>query len=172
MTYPTPDAAGSDTPDFTVNRDPHCFTIAPDRFCAPAIISSVILRKLANLHASLSMAPNGNESETDRVMKALADMFRLLLPGASGRLFAERLLSDGDPGDPEADPPVPASPPVIDLAREAMPAMNWLLERYGMRPTMPSSPSLDGLTAASMNGQSDITSSTAGASIEASGSAN
>ena len=186
MTYPTPDAAGSDTPDFTVNREPHCFTISPDRFCAPAIISSVTLRRLATLHAQMSeddltsvadVSANGKGPKLDadkvgKQLNSLADMFRLLLPGRYGLRFAERLLSDGDPGDSQSDPPREASPPVIDLTREAMPAMYWLMEKYGLRPTQPSSPSLDGSTDGTTSTPSDGISSTAGVSPEVSASPN
>lgn len=170
MTYPTPDAAGSETPDFTVNRDPHCFTIAPDQFCAPAIISSVALRKLASLAAANAALPPESEDAAERSVDLICDMFRLLLPGGGGRTFAERVRSDGDPGDPEAG--IPASPPVIDIAREATPALNWLMERYGLRPMQPSSPSLDGSTDGQTNTPSDTTSSMDGASPEASASEN
>jgi hypothetical protein len=164
-----PDAAG--TPDFTVRRDPIPFTIAPDTFVAPSVIGGFMLRKLAGLHADLApiMATIGTDTDAmEKMMKLMADMFRAMIPGPGGKRFAERLLSDGNPGDPEADPPVPPSPPIIGLMDEAMPVMYYLLERYGLRPTVPSSPSPAGST----DGQTDIpsggTSSTDGASVMAS----
>jgi hypothetical protein len=164
-----PDAAG--TPDFTVRREPIPFTIAPDTFVAPPIVGGFMLRKLAGLHAELGpvMALIGTEADgVGQMMGLMADMFRAMIPGPGGKRFAERLLSDGNPGDPEADPPVPPSPPIIGLMDEALPVMYYLLERYGLRPTVPSSPSPAGLT----DGQTDTpnggTSSTDGASVMAS----
>jgi hypothetical protein len=166
-----PDAADSPTPDFTVRRAPIPFTIAPDTFVAPPMIGGFMLRKLAGLHAQLGdvTAAIGSDGDAvEKLMTVMADMFMALLPGAAGRRFAERLLSDGNPGDPDADPPVPASPPMIGLMDEAMPALYYLLERYGLRPTVPSSPSPAGSTDGRTDIPSDGTSSTDGASDTAS----
>lgn len=164
-----PDAAG--TPDFTVKRAPIPFTIAPDTFVAPPMIGGFMLRKLAGLHAQLGPVVASMDSDEDgvgRLMALMADMFRAMIPGPDGNRFAERLLSDGNPGDLEADPPVPASPPMIGLMDEAIPALYYLLERYGLRPTVPSSPSPAGSTDGQTDTPSDGTSSTAGASFAAS----
>lgn len=160
-----PDAA--ETPDFTVHRAPIPFTIKPDIFTAPPMIGGFMLRKLAALHSQLSdvTATIGTEEDAvERLMQIMANMFQAIIPGSGGKRFAERLLSDGNPGDPEADPPVPASPPIIGLMDEAMPALYYLLERYGLRPTGPSSPLLAGSTDGQTDIRSDGTSSTDGAS--------
>lgn len=164
-----PDAA--ETPDFTVRRAPIPFTIEPDTFTAPPMIGGFMLRKLAALHSQLSevTATIGTEEDAvERLMQIMANMFQAIIPGSGGKRFAERLLSDGNPGDPEADPPVPASPPIIGLMDEAMPALYYLLERYGLRPTVPSSTSPDQSTDGQTDTPSDGTSSMDGASDTAS----
>jgi hypothetical protein len=163
-----PDAAEHEVKDFTVRRQPHRFRIDDDEFTAPPLIGGFMLRKLAGLHAQLSDITAQlatDEGAMDRLMELMAEMFRALLPGPGGKLFAARLLSDGNPGDPEADPPVPPSPTPIGLMDQAMPVLNWLLECYGLRPTVPSSPSPDGSTDGAMAIPSAGTSSTAGASL-------
>jgi hypothetical protein len=166
-----PDAAGTpaepEIKDFTIHREPIRFRIDDDEFAAPPLIGGYMMRKLSALHAELGNATaliGSDEEAVNRLMVAVAEMFKALLPGAGGKRFAERLLSDGNPGDPDEDPPVPPSPPVISLMDQAMPVLYWLLEKYGLRPTEPSSPSPDGSTDGQTDIPSDGTSSTAGAS--------
>jgi hypothetical protein len=136
--------------DFTLPMEPKQFRIDADVFKAPAIISPVALKKLSALHAELG---DGVGANIDQSLNLIADMFAILLPGPSGERFKERLLSETEP---------------IDLQRQALPALYWLLEEYGVRPTEPSSPSPNGST----DGQTDTpnggTSSTDGASAETS----
>ena len=167
-----PDAADApdwEVKDFTIHRPPISFRVDDDTFVAPPIIGGFMMRKLGAMHAQLgdiTAVIGTDEDAVGNLMALVADMFKALVPGPGGKRFAERLLSDGNPGDPEADPPVPPSPPVIGLMDQAMPIMYWLLERYGLRPTVPSSPSPAGST----DGQTDTlnggTSSTDGASSE------
>jgi hypothetical protein len=133
--------------DFTLPMEPKRFRIDEDLFQAPAIISPIALKKLAALHAELGDG-TAIATDIDRSLDLIGDMFAILLPGPSGVRFKERLLSETEP---------------IDLTRQALPALYWLLEEYGMRPTGPSSPSPAGST----DGQTDTpnggTSSTDGA---------
>lgn len=162
---PKLDANG--VPDFTIHRDPHRFRVDDDVFSAPSLIGGYTLRKLAVMHAQLADLTSGaGDPDTDRLIGLMADMFRALMPGPSGELFAARLMSDGDPGDPEADPPRPASPAPIDLMKQAMPILYFLLECYGLRPTVPSSPSPTGSTDGATDTQSVGTPSMDGASPE------
>lgn len=174
-----PDAAGmapkldaDGVPDFTIHREPHRFRVDGDIFSAPPLIGGYTLRKLAVMHGQLAELTTGSEPDTDRLIALMAEMFRVLMPGPSGKLFAERLMSDGDPGDPEAEPPRPASPLPIDLMKQAMPILYFLLECYGLRPTVPSSPSPTGLTDGATDTQSVGTSSTDGVSPEESTTSN
>ncbi len=154
-----PDAASPETPDFTIHRPPITFKIDDDIFSAPALMSPITLRKLAAQAAAIGDV--GGLSDVDSVVKAmdaLAVIMRALMPGPSGDLFAARLNSEGGPDDP----------PPIDLMQQGIPAMYFLLERYGLRPTVPSSGSPAGSTDEQTNTPSDGTSSTAGPSPTAS----
>jgi len=155
-----PDAADAPIKDFTIKREPHRFRIDDDVFAAPAIISPVALRKLAGVHAQLGeLGGVTDEDSVGRMIGAVAGVMRILLPGASGERFAERLAGESE---------FP-----IDLQQQALPVMYWLLERYGLgRPTLPSSDSPAGSTALTTGGPSDGTSSMDGASPEESDSPN
>jgi hypothetical protein len=134
--------------DFTLPMQPKRFRIDEDVFSAPAIISPIAMKKLAALHASLGdIGALGND--LDRAIEIVSDLFTVLLPGPSGARFKERLLSETEP---------------IDLNQQAIPALYWLLEEYGMRPTQPSSPSPDGSTDGQTDTPNDGISSTDGAS--------
>jgi hypothetical protein len=150
MTEPDPDVNG--VRDFTIKRDPHQFRIDDDVFKAPAIISPIALTKLSKLHGEMGDAAQIS-ANIEATLQRVGDMFTILLPGPSGQRFKQRLLSEEEP---------------IDLQQQALPALYWLLERYGMRPTQPSSPSPDGSTDGTTTNPTDNTSSTDGASNEAS----
>lgn len=158
-----PDAA--EIKDFTARRDPIRFRIAPDEFAAPPLIGGLTLKKLGHLWGQFGeITDTTSDDGVTKSLDLVAEFMRLLLPGHHGRRFAERLLSDGNPGDPEADPPVPPSPPVIDLQQEALPVVYYLMERYGLRPSAPSSESPAGSTESLTGTLNDGISSTAGAS--------
>ena len=136
-------------------------------FDAPAILSPIALKKAADLHAELG----GAELTTDieRTIRLVADIFAVFLPGTAGDRFRARLLTEGRDADPNAEPPrLEADPPPIDLTRQALPVLYWLLEQYGMRPTGPSSPSPNGSTDGQTGTLNGGISSTAGASPEVS----
>jgi hypothetical protein len=153
-----PDAAAYDAEgvrDFTVPRSPHRFRIAPDVFTAPARISAHTLRAAARLHGSLGDLDMSTDEGLGAALTAVAEVMKVLLPGASGERFAQRLLADG------ADEATPA----IDLQAEALPVIYWLLEQYGLgRPTVPSSDLPAGSTASTTGDPNDSTSSTDGVS--------
>ncbi len=149
--------------DFSLPMDPVRFRIDPDTFDAPAILSPVALKKAAGLHAELGGADL--TTDLDRTIRLVADIFAVFLPGSAGDRFRARLLTEGRDADPNAEPPrLEADPPPIDLTRQALPVLYWLLEQYGMRPTGPSSPSPNGSTDGQMDTLNGGTSSTAGVS--------
>ena len=151
--------------DFSLPMEPKPFRIAPDDFEAPALLAPMVLKKLAGLHGQLL----GDLADIEQTLNLVSDMYAMLLPGASGRLFRARLLTEGREADLDADPPRPeADPPPIDLTRQALPVLHWLLEEYGVRPTVPSSPSPNGSTDGQTDTPNDGTSSTDGASAETS----
>jgi hypothetical protein len=133
------------TADFTIRRDPHTFTIDDDTFKAPSLLSSVALTRVVDVLMELgSIDGLGRDpSKIKPGLEAVGRAMKILLPGASGRRFLERLNSDPEQVDDETGEPV--TPP-IDLLRQAIPAMMFLLECYGLRPTRPSSSSSNGST--------------------------
>lgn len=138
MTEPTtPDEVAAKPRDFTLPMEPHRFTIDDDTFAAPAILAPIRLAKVAELHKTLKIDTSDTEG-LQRTLGAIADIFAVFLSKSSAARFRERLFSEGDI---EADPPDPTP---IDLSRQALPALYWLLEQYGLRPTVPSSPLLNG----------------------------
>lgn len=169
MSQPTPPngVANDGVKDFTIRLEPHRFRIDDDEFAAPALMAPYTLKRLAGLHSQLgdlgSLMASG-EDGVDKALSLVVELFRVMLPGSSGRRFTERLMSDGNPGEPDADPPIPPSPLPIDLTRQAMPVLRWLMERYGLRPTVPSSVSLPGSTDGTTDTPSAGISSTAGVS--------
>ncbi len=150
-----PDAASPETPDFTIHREPHRFKINGDTFSAPALLAPVTLRKLANQAAAIGDVGTLTDAESIvKAIEALSEIMRALMPGPSGVIFAQRLWSEGGEDDP----------PPIDLMKQGIPAMYYLLECYGLRPTVPSSSSPAGSTAEQTNTPSDGISSTDGPS--------
>lgn len=146
-------------PDFTIRREPIAFRVDDDVFRAPPIIGGFQLRRLGQLQGEFQSVSDF-AADADRLIVVVAKMFETLMPGSDGKRFAARLMSDGNPGDSET-PPAPAP---IDLMRQALPVLYFLLERYGLRPTVSSSISAPGSMDGQTDGQSDGISSMAGAS--------
>ncbi len=150
-----PDAASPQVPDFTIRRDPHQFRIDGDLFSAPGWLAPFTLKAMAREIGNLGDV--ANLTDIDSVIKtinATSMIMQALMPGESGKLFKARLESEGGPGDP----------PPIDLMKQAIPALYYLIECYGLRPTVPSSSSSAGSTDEPTSTPSDGTSSTAGPS--------
>jgi hypothetical protein len=163
-----PDAA---VPDFTIKRDPHQFRIDEDVFSAPAFLAPFTLKQLAVEAGSLGDL--NRLTDVDSVIQAIdttTAVMAAFMPGESGQRFKARLESQGRPErqDPETGEMLPADPKPIDLMQQAIPALYYLMECYGLRPTKPSSTSPDGSMDGQTNALSDGTSSTAGPSLPAS----
>ena len=165
MTAPNPvgDAPAVDADgvrDFTIRRAPIEFRVDDDVFKAPNVMAIPKLRQLAALHAEMGDTATlmATADGIDKVLDLTSRMFGLMIGGADGRHFVERLNSAGDDDDP-----IP-----IDLTKQALPILFYVLEQRGMRPTEPSSASLPGSTDGQTDTPSDGTSSTDGASPEAS----
>lgn len=151
----TPDAAASGTPDFSIDQELIDFTMDGDRFTAPAGTAPATLKKLAGVAGQLGNISAFSDLESvTAAIDALGNIMAMLMPGASGGRFVERLNSEGGEGQP-----VP-----IDLLKQGLPAFYFLMERKGLRPTTPSSVSSSGSTDGQTNTPNDGTSSTAGAS--------
>jgi hypothetical protein len=142
----------SEVRDFSLPMQPKPFRIDPDDFFAPPIMSAMTMRKVAELYGSV--AEGEGLAAVGPTLEKITECFRLMLPGPSGERFAARLNTPGGPDDP----------PPIDLMRQALPVLNWIMEEYGLRPTEPSSASSDGSTGGTGTTQNGGTGSTAGAS--------
>ncbi len=125
MTEPMQQSESEEIRDFTIKRVPIQFRIDGDVFRAPAVISPITLKKIAALHANMGDigAAVMDSDAIEHLIGKIGDMFKILLPGDSGVLFASRLASETEP---------------IGLTDQALPALYYLLERYGLRPTQPS----------------------------------
>jgi hypothetical protein len=116
--------------DFSIPDKPKPFRIGPqadDVFEAPPIIAPVTLVNLPNLMRSLSSIGSVTDAQgAAQVMEGVKDVFRELLTTESGDRFAERLDSKDRP---------------VDLLRQVIPIVQWMMEVYGLRPTQVSSSS-------------------------------
>ncbi len=162
-----PDAASPQVPDFTIRRDPHQFRIDDDVFEAPGWLAPYTLKTMAAEVGKLGDLTNLTDIQS--VIQAIDTtglVMSVLMPGESGRRFKARLESQGRPEwkDETTGSFVPADLPPIDLMKQAIPALYYLLECYGLRPTVPSSSSSAGSTDEPTSTPSDGTSSTAGPS--------
>lgn len=104
---------------FRVHRDGDVFEAPP--VLGPAALLDLVgvLKKMGNLGA-LAASPESAET----AIKAIGDVFEGILDEESGPKFAALLTSRTRP---------------IDLRRQLMPILRWLLEEYGLRPTTASS---------------------------------
>lgn len=137
------------TVDFTLRREPHRIVIDSDEFLVPQILSGFNLRRVAKIIGDLGsfgalMAGTADPATIEVTLRGLDEIFLALMPGATGERFVARLNSQGRPADPETGRL--ADPEPIDLLRQAIPSLMFLLEAYGLRPTRPSSSSANGST--------------------------
>lgn len=130
--------------DFSLKVSTHRFKFNGDEvYEAPAVIPFDALTNLGKMSGRFT---NITTMEPDKLVELLGEVFDGILLPDSARRLKDRLT------DRENS---------IDVMRQVIPALNWLLEEYGLRPTEPSPPS--------STGPSDGgTSSTAGAPPEAS----
>lgn len=118
--------------DFTLadtSDKPITFRIGADEYSAPPVIPPLQLAALAEVAGKLNGDGDGRVPVKELVT-AIGDVFAELLHEEAGQRFRERLLSRDKP---------------IDLMKQAVPCLLWLMEVYGMRPTEPSSSSTGGL---------------------------
>lgn len=114
---------------------PKRFKVHPDTFTAPALLSAPTIAALAGFAGKFAQMQNDdgtsniNVEDIPGLMEDVGDFFVELLDEESGPKFRARLLGKTDP---------------IDLIRQALPIMFWLMEVYGLRPTQPSSGSATG----------------------------
>lgn len=135
---------------FTVDREPVEVEMGGDWFSAPPVIPPAVLGDMLDAGERIAEIQNtqglSQKDQLAQMMKILDEVFGLVLVPDSATHFHERLYSRTDP---------------LDLTREVMPALEWLVEEFTDRPTEPSPQS--------STGRSDGgTTSTSGASVKAS----
>lgn len=133
-----------DFKDFTVARKYIGFKIGEDKFIATARLGIPTIQALVKAAGQIEKI---REENRDEALQALFVVFDEVLLPSSAQRFRERALSKG--------------PDTIDVQRELVPAIYYLLEEYGVRPTQQSSGSSGG----SPGGTSGTT-STAGVQVE------
>ena len=136
---------GAEIKDFSLPMAPKRFRIDADIFSAPAIISPVTLQRVARMHnemETLRAKAENSEEQITLSLQIMAEIFEVLMPGDSGARMRARIFADGsDEGTP-----------AVDLNRQVVPALMWLMEEYGLRPIQQSS----SLPAGSMTGDSTV----------------
>lgn len=110
--------------DFTLKIKRYGFKIDQDIFHAHAAMGLPAMQDLIKVSKSIGDAMRTGEYD------AITEIFKQLLDGPSGERFAQRVISRG------AD--------AIDVRKQLLPVIYWLLEKHGLRPTQPSSASSTG----------------------------
>lgn len=154
-----PDAAPPPSDDVPIKQDfsrrqakPIPFRVDDRVYRAPARLHPAALADIGKIYASLSEVDLDRlqPAQLDTVMEAFAGLIEAIVRGEGGKHLADRLRGKAEPG--------------LDLVEQAIPIVNWLLEEYGYRPSLPSLLLPAGMTAPETAGQTDDTSSTDGAS--------
>jgi hypothetical protein len=114
--------ADPEVKDFTVPVKPIKFRVAPDIFEAVGAIPGGLLMEFG------AAAEQLGEVKLTEQLSLFNQMFSLVLDDDSVELFIQRMRDKKNP---------------ITLG-QAMDITNWLMEKYGMRPTQPSEASSDG----------------------------
>lgn len=138
----------ANVPDFTVSREPIWFRLAGEYYAAPPILSGIQLKRAVDIMGQFGPAAADLGNLTDmtperyrEVLGMAASVARALVGGAHGRRIADRIMAGLDAQtDEQLDIAEAEGPPSVDLIKEFVPALMWLLERFGLRPTQQSSP--------------------------------
>lgn len=122
MTQPIPTETATPVKDFSRKRERLIFRIDGDIFEAATALPGKTLARFAARFADIEKTP------VDKQLDAFADALGMVLLPESNALFQKRLDDLEHP---------------IEL-EQASDVIQWLLERYGLRPTEPSSDSSTG----------------------------
>jgi hypothetical protein len=110
--------------DFTLKTKRFGFKIDNDKFIAHAALGLPTMQELSKVTKNLGEAIRSGDYEP------ITDIFRELLEDKSAQRFAQRVVAKGEDA--------------IDVKKQLMPILYWLLEKYGLRPTQLSSVSSTG----------------------------
>lgn len=133
--------------DFTIKKKRLKFKIDDDVFEAHALLGLPLMQELVRT------AKNMSTLVREQKFEGVFDIFDKVLYPESAARFRERAQATGDDA--------------VDVKRQLLPILYYLLEEYGVRPTQPSSDSSTGSSS-----ETDGITSTAGFSVEVSGSTN
>lgn len=140
---PPPDDDDVEIKDFTLKQKRIKFKIDNDIFEATRVVGLPLMQDLVKVTRGMGkMSDSGDFS-------AIPAIFNELLLPASAQRFSERLQAKGDDA--------------IDVRQQLLPVLQYLLEKFGLRPTQLSSESSPGSP-----GETDGITSTDGSSAEAS----
>jgi len=121
-----------DLQDFSVDRRPIRFTADGETYDCWPVLPLDVIQKVARMARGDGL--KFDAENVDEAVEKIVQVFELLMPPESAERFTARLR----PGH--------ALP--LDIRRQVLPIMRWILERYGLRPTGPSGqsslPSPDG----------------------------
>jgi hypothetical protein len=110
--------------DFTIKEKRIAFRIDDDVFEAYGVLGVPLLQELVEMSEGLS------KMVSEKKYDGIFDIFGKILYPDSAKRFKERGLAIGDDA--------------IDVRRQVLPILHYLLEKYGVRPTQPSSSSSTG----------------------------
>lgn len=128
--------------DFTLDAPEIKFAIAGEKFDASPALSAALLQQISDVVDKLTDTDDKSTTIIEK-LDSLIEFCNVILIGDSKERFA-------------------AIAPTLDLQRQIMPLLYWLLEAYGIRPTEVSSDSSD-----TSPTETDGTTSTDGSSTEA-----
>lgn len=110
--------------DFFIDETPKQFRVHRDGevFEAPAVLGPAQMVELVGVLKTMGSLAGGatDPDSAQAALKAIGDVFTGILTADSGPKFAALLIDRTRP---------------IDLKRQLMPILQWLLEEYGLRPT-------------------------------------
>jgi hypothetical protein len=118
--------------DFSLTPEdakPKSFNVDGDVFFLPGVIAPVVLGELIESAKGLGGFHVGNKAEIEAALERIAAMTDLLLSPETAPRFRERLFSRTEP---------------LDLNKQVVPIVRWIVEVYSVRPTEASSDSMNG----------------------------
>lgn len=124
FTAPAPPVDEVQIRDFTIKEKRIAFRVDEDVFQAYGLLGISTMQEL------VSSVKNLSKMIEEQNYTAITDVFKKLLYPDSATRFNQRVLAVGDDA--------------IDVKRQLMPILFYLLEQYGVRPTQPSSASSTG----------------------------
>jgi len=130
--------------DFSYNPPPIEFTADGDVFYGYPVLGASTIQDLSNVLSTGHLTPTpGQDRDIAETLETIAQLFDAVLKPESAELFRTRIFDRERP---------------LDLRRQVIPIVQWILERHGLRPTQPSSSSSTG-----SQDETDGTTSAAGA---------